>query len=332
MANGECLMVGRAYQKQLRQRLEHGGACRVPPADGTAESSPYFAERSVLNAGAVLCFPVAPRRVAALSYGFAELLCALGLEEKLAVIAPAEDMLVHVLPQYRDALAPIPLLRHCGDGVPTVTELQLLEVDLALCSWYFPEMLALETRDALGFQMYIAESTIPEKAGLEQLYRDILNLGRIFRAEDRAIALVEQLRRRITTLIRRVSRRRPVRVFVYDGGEGEPLTAMKGTLETDLITLAGGENVFGGREGTYSAVSWQQVAEAAPEVIVIHDYLDSMGLQEKQTYLRERPELQQVPAVRQGRFVSLSLLEIFPGVQSANAVETLIRSFHPDAL
>lgn len=338
MADGEHLLVGRTYQKQFRQRLkefhmERGGKMGT---DAVALDIPlppaYSKERSILNAGEVLCFPETPGRVAALSFGMAELVCALGAEERLAVIAPAEDSLGHTLPQYRERLAKVPLLQHCGDGVPTEGELMALEVDLVLCSWYFPHMHPFGKRDTVGYRMYIAESTVPEKAGMEQLYRDILNLGRIFRAEDRAIVLVERIRQRISALRRRISRRPPVRVFVYDGRESQPLTAGKGTLEHDLITLAGGENVFGSIEGSYHTVTWQQVADAAPEVIVLHDYQDSMESEEKILYLKSRPELQAVPAIRQGRFVVLTLLEIFPGVQNAAAVEKLIRCFHPEAL
>ena len=270
--------------------------------------------------------------MAALSYGIAELMCALGLEDKLAALAPAEDILAHTLTQYRDALSGIPLLRHCGDGVPTLEELRALEINLTLCTWYFPEMLGPDARDTAGPQMYLLESTIPENAGMERLYRDILNIGRIFRVEDRSIVLAEQVRRRITALKRRVSGRRRIRVFVYDGGESRPMTAMKGTLENDLITLAGGENVFGNLDGTYHAVSWQQVADADPEVIVLHDYPDSMELEEKLAYLKSRPELRHVSALRQDRFAAVFLIEIFPGVQNAAAIEKMIRAFHPDAL
>lgn len=293
---------------------------------------PYLSERSVRNAGRVICFPSVPGRVAALSYGGAELLCALGLEDRLTAVSPAEDAFEHVLPQYREILASVPLLRHNGDGIPTAEELRALGVDLVLCSWFFPKMLSDGEGNDPGFQMYVTESTIPEKAGLEQLYRDILNLGRIFRVEDRAVALVEQTRMRIAALTRRVARRRPVRVFVYDGGEYEPLTALKGTLENDLIALSGGENVFGGLEGAYGPVGWRQVAEADPEVILLHDYQDSMDAGEKIAFLRGRQELAGVSAVEEGRFVVLTLTEVFPGVQTANAIEKMIRGFHPSAL
>lgn len=310
MTNGERLMTGRVYQKKILQRLD-AFAC---------------------NEGNILSFPETPHRVAALSYGTAELLCALGLGDRLAAVAPAEDILEHTLPEFRETISKIPLLKRNGDGIPAIPDLEGMEIDLVVCSWYYPQMLRSETRSACKLPMYIMESTMPEKAGMEQLYRDILNLGRIFRAEDWAIGLVEQSRLKIAALNRRVSRKKPVRVFVYDGGESEPLTAFKGTLENDLISLAGGTNVFGNLDGSYHTVTWQRVGETKPEVIVIHDYPDSMNIEEKILRLKSRPELKDSPAIEHQRFMILTLAEIFPGIQSADAIQHMIRIFHPEAL
>lgn len=330
MAGGERLEVGRAYRKILLERLrqrevvpEKGSD--MPPWGGSAV---VCAERAVRNAGAVLTFHEAPRRVVALSYGAAELVCALGAEAALTAVAPAEDVLEHVAVRYRAALERIPLLHYHGGGVPSMEALKELAPDLVICGWYYPRMMG----GNYGLPFYITESTVPEKAGLERLYQDILNLGRIFRAEDRALALVEQTRQRIAVLTRRLFRRRPVRVFVYDGQQYEPFTTGRGSLEHDLISVAGGKNVFGHLEGSYQAVSWAEVAEAAPEVILLHDYLDHMTREEKIACLKSRPELRNVPAIRGERFASVFLTEVFPGVQCAGAVEKMVRAFHPDTL
>ena len=335
MAGGEYLEVGRAYRGGLLERLRQTEIT----LESRNESSllehgeePSCPERAIRNLGQVLIFHAVPRRVAVLSYGIAELVCALGAEDTLIAVAPAEDLLEHTSVRYRTILERLPVLRHCGDGVPTTEELNSLEPELVICGWYYPQMIGKEARRKVDFPYFITESTAPEKAGLEQLYQDILNLGRIFRAEDKAIALTEQMRQRIAVLTRRLYRRKAVRVFVYDGQQYEPFTAGRGTLEHALIAVSGGENVFGSREGSYFAVSWAEVAKKAPEVIVFHDYLDSMTLEEKIHYLKSRPELRDVPAIRQNRFVSLTLTEVFPGIQCAGAVEKMIRVFHPDAL
>lgn len=335
MLGGECLEVGRAYRNALLERLRQ---TEITPERGTVSSVPGSGsnkidctERAVRNAGNVLTFHGLPQRVVALSYGAAEIICALGREDTLTAIAMAEDLPSHTSFRYRSTLERIPTLRHCGDGVPTIEELRSLEPDLVICNWYYPRMIG-EFISESSFPFYVTESTIPEKARLEQMYQDILKLGRIFRAEDRAIALVEQTRQRITVLTRRLFKRKPVRVFVYDGQQYRPYTTGRGTLEHDLISIANGENVFGHLEGSYQAVSWSEVAEQAPEIIILHDYQDSMTTKEKIACLKCQPELRNVPAVCQDRFVSLTLTEVFPGIQCAKAVEKLVRAFHPDTL
>lgn len=336
MANGDRLLTGRVYQKKIMQSLDIFRKEQLPlPYLNTGETPVeplYAAQRCVYNEGSVLSFPETPRRAAALSYGTAELLCALGLGDRLAAVAPAEDILEHTLPEFRETISKIPLLKGKGDGIPNISALETLGIDLVVCSWYYPQVLKPEARASCKLPMYITESTIPAQAGMEQLYRDILNLGRIFRVEDRAIYFVEQSRLKIAALNRRVSRKKPVRVFVYDGGEREPLTALKGTLEHDLICLAGGANVFGNLEGSYRAVTWQQAGETKPEVIVVHNYPDSMSMEEKLEYLKQRPELLDSPAIRNQRFVKLTLAKIFPGIQNADAIREMIQVFHPDAL
>lgn len=336
MAGGESLEVGRAYRSVLLEKLRQREIIPEDDISGPVLEREHenvdCMERAVRNVGEMLIFHAAPRRVIALSYGAAELVCALGAEDSLIAAAPAEDILEHTSVRYRSVLAQLPVIHHCGSGVPAIDELKAMEPDLIICSWYYPQMVGSDLREQTGLPLFMMESTIPEKAGIECMYQDILNLGRIFHTEDRAIAMVEEMRRRTAVLTRRLFRKKPVRVFVYDGQQYKPFTSGKGTLEHELISLAGGENVFGQLEASYHAVSWKEIAKAQPEVILLHDYSDSMTQEEKIEFLKQQPELQDVPAIRQNRFISLSLMEVFPGIQCVGAIEKMIRAFHPDAL
>lgn len=336
MTSGECLEVGRSYRNALLVRLRQSGISTEKKdvkigAEGKIRMDDEK-ERAVRNAGKVLAFQNVPQRVIALSYGAAELLCALGAEDALIAIAPAEEIPEHITERYRKILGCVPVLNNRGDGVPDLEELCALTPDLVIGSWYYLRMMEEGLRKPGNASLFIWESTLPKKAGIEQLYQDILNLGKIFRAEDRAVALVEKSRKKMAALTRQLEKCRQVRVFVYDSKQFEPVTTGKGTLEHDLIKAAGGRNVFGHLEEAYRSVSWGAVAQAQPEVFVIHDYPDSMTLQEKMDYLQNRPELKTVPAVLHRRFVALALSEIFPGIQCAAAVEKMIRAFHPDVI
>lgn len=337
MSNGEHLIAARSCRDSLKAKLRefHADTFYAAAPFAPREIFAHCPERSVYNAGKLLSFPSSPKRAAALSYESAEILAALGLAERLIAISPAESTLEYVLPQYRSILNHVPLLTEQNRGVPTLKELKELDADFIFGTYYalhYLERVASAKVSDYQINLYVSEGTIPERATMEGVYRDILNIGRIFHVEDRSIELVEQFRKRIAVMTRSITLQKPVRVFVYDSGESVPYTSMKGTLENHLIALAGGQNIFGAIEKVSGTVAWEQIAQAAPEVIVVHDYVDMRSAQQKIELLNSRKELENVPAIRNGRFVIVSQNEIFPGVQNVNAVEKFIRAFHPGLL
>ena len=80
---------------------------------------------------------------------------------------------------------------------------------------------------------------------------------------------------------------------------------------------------------TWATVSWEEVVERAPEVIVINDY-GSTSLEEKIEELKENPALADVPAIRDGRITSVTLCESFASSMTGDTIEKFARSFHPD--
>lgn len=334
MVNGEHLIVARSYKNAFQERLRffHADAFRT----STYISKDIFEhdlERSVYNAGKILSFPICPKRVVALSYENAELMAALGIEDRLVAVAPAECRITQVSPQYRSKIESIPILTDHDRGIPTLLELKGLELDFIFGSFYSLQTLEKVSGfkiDTDSMNLYITEGTVPESATMESVYRDILNLGRIFQIENRSIQLVEQMRKRIATLTRQVGYCSPVRVFVYDGAESMPYTAMGGTLENNLISIAGGENIFAHTKGTYAPVTWEQVTRANPDVIILHDYEERLSISEKISVLNSRLELRDIPAVKNSRYITLSLTEVFPGIQNTKTVEKLISGFYPN--
>ena len=96
-----------------------------------------------------------------------------------------------------------------------------------------------------------------------------------------------------------------------------------------LIEHAGGVNIFNDLDTTWATVSWETVVERAPEVIVIDDYGDT-SLEEKIAQLKENPALATVPAIQNGRIISVTLCESFASSMTGDTVEKFARAFHPD--
>ncbi|WP_407554701.1 ABC transporter substrate-binding protein [Streptomyces sp. Pv4-95] len=160
---------------------------------------------------------------------------------------------------------------------------------------------------------------------MEALYTDLGNLGRIFGVEQRADKLVTGLKARVAALRKTwADKGGPAKVFVYDSGTDQPFTAGRHAAPDDIITAAGGANVFHPLDKGWTTVGWEPVVKARPEVIVIIDYADRPA-KEKIDYLTSLPSLKSVPAVQNNRFFVLSYGDAVSGPRNITGAEKLGR-------
>ena len=336
MASGERISVGRAYASKLKEKLSQYNTSPVVtsvPCKNAGCGS--VCERSVVNMGKILSFHSTPTRIVALSYSEAEILAALGLTDKIVAIAPAENAPEDVSIKYCETLSKIPIVKRQNLGVPSESTLQSFSPDFVLGSVHSLGALGMASfyeSPLLDFPLYILESTNPQQATLETLYHDIMNIGRIFKVEDKALSIVEYSRRRVALLRKPLAKIMPRKVFAYDNGTEKPYTTGRGTFENDLIHLAGGQNIFDDFPEGYMEASWEQVINADPEFIVVHEYQDGVTGEDKVAFLKSMENLKNVTAVRENKFIIIPLLEIFPSTQSAGTVYKLISRFHVELM
>ena len=333
MKNGEHIIVSRSYVQAVKEHFSM--ANENPSISRYAEKNvlPQVeqAHRSVFNMGKILNFYHIPSRVLALSYGEAELLASLGLTNMITAITPAECSIQDVSPQYRDELGKIPLMRNNNIGIPNSASIQELRIDFILGTAFSRFSYKQEFEQAsIDSMFYVLESTAHGSSTLESWYHDILNIGRIFHVENRAIAMVENARKKIAALVGSYKGKQVRRVFVYDGGTTAPHTSGQNTLENSLITLSGGQNIFENMDECYFTTSWDAVIAKDPEFIFVHDYSDTISTEDKINYLKNREDLQSITAIKNKRIIPFTLLEVFPSVQLVHTVEKLIRTFHSD--
>lgn len=114
------------------------------------------------------------------------------------------------------------------------------------------------------------------------------------------------------------------------GSLGGLSTAGPGTFLDEMITLAGGSNIFSDATGQYPLVSKESLLARAPDVIIdVH----SAGLP-SQTQRKMRNDWQSlaaIPAVANERIYLIEeQLLLIPGPRIAEAAELLARIIHPD--
>ncbi|MBJ9975127.1 ABC transporter substrate-binding protein [Pseudomonas sp. S75] len=279
-------------------------------------------------------FDRAPRRAVSHDINLTGMLLALGLRDHMVGYTGISGWKT-LDPSLREALKGLPELAARYASVENLVE---VDADLFFAGWNYGMRVGgpvtPQTLAPFGIPVYeLSESCswiMPQRtASLEDLYRDLDNLGRIFDVRDRATALIGQLRERIARVAERTAQaaQRP-RVFLYDSGEDRPTTSGRLGMPQVLIGLAGGDNIMADVAASWTQVSWESVVERDPEVIVIVDYGPTRW-QEKRDFLLRQPALQSVEAIRERRFVVLSYLQVTPSVENAAAIETLAKALHP---
>ena len=191
-----------------------------------------------------------------------------------------------------------------------------------------------ETLEPFGIKVYeLTESCThimeKDKASIEDMYNDLLNLGRIFGVEEKANALVDSYRLELSKETENLKSENPLRVFVYDSGEDAPFTAGLYAMPTALIEAAGGTNIMDDFKKSWGTVTWETVIDRNPDVIVIVNY-GNVTAEQKREYMMSNPAFANIDAVKNDRFVTLEYVEATPGPRNINAVKTLLSSFWSD--
>lgn len=188
-----------------------------------------------------------------------------------------------------------------------------------------------ETLEPFGVQVYeLTESCThimdKEKASIEDMYTDLTNLGAIFGVEDEAAELVDGYRAELAAFTSELETGEPLRVFVYDSGEDTPFTAGRYAMPTAMIEAAGGVNIMDDFEKSWATVTWEEVVERNPEVVMIVNY-GEVTAEQKREFMMSNPAFADLDAVKNDRFVTLEYVEATPGPRNIQAIKTLAEAF-----
>lgn len=286
---------------------------------------------SVQSCNRTVSFDAPPARAISNDVNLTEMMLVLGLRDRMVGYTGISGWKT-LDPEMRAGVAELPEL---SAKYPTKEVLAAAEPDFFFAGWNYGMKVGgevtPETLAPLGIKTYeLTESCIHlgprPRASMEDMYTDILNLGRIFGVSDRAEALVAGWKADLARLTAGVDRSTPPRVFVYDSGEKAPFTAGAHAMPSALIEAAGGRNIMDDLEKSWAEIGWETVVERNPEVIVIVNYGDVTAAQ-KIAFLKDNPAFAGIAAVRDDRFVVLDYVEATPGPRNIRAVEKLVAGF-----
>ncbi|WP_331374680.1 ABC transporter substrate-binding protein [Sinorhizobium chiapasense] len=283
-------------------------------------------------------FDAAPKRAISNDVNLTEMMLALKLQDRMVGYTGVSGWKT-LDERLREGVKQLPEL---AEKYPTKEVLLNADADFYFAGWNYGMKVGgevtPETLMPLGIKVYeLTESCIhimaKGKPTMEDMFVDLLNLGRIFGVEERAEALVQGYRNELAEITARIkgAERRPVRVFVYDSGEEKPFTSGRYGIPTAMIEAAGGVNIVDDVEKSWTEISWEPVIDRNPEVVVIVNY-GEVTADQKIAFMKSNPAFRNVDAVKDDRFVVLEYVEATPGPRNIETIRRLARSFHAEAM
>jgi iron complex transport system substrate-binding protein len=181
-----------------------------------------------------------------------------------------------------------------------------------------------------GIAMYTPYCTT-DFATFEDIYRDYETLGRIFDVEDVAakkVAAMKETLARVKETLGDEAYASPVTIFNYDSGKDDAFTACRG-LPGDIFKLAGGISIFDDIDKGWATVSWEQIVERDPQVIIVNEYTVGEA-QEKIDFMYNHAALANVSAVVNKRVYAVHLDSMQGSCGSADAAAAIAAMLYPD--
>ena len=299
-------------------------ATQIPAATATPEPAVV----SINNCGVETVYDTVPQRVVATDTSALEVLVALGLQEHvIGYFGGTPDRLQ---PQHQARAA---LVERLGGSFPYPS----LEAVIApgpdlVFSYGFNESAGLtgqNLRDS-GAHSFSFTEACPDFTGnvtLKVMFEDVRAVARIFGVEERGEEPVAWWEQQIAEVAAAVPAGEPVRVLYFDSGEEAPVTALSGSVMSDIISRAGGVNILSDVSGTWGTVEWEAVVEGDPELVIFVDY-GFGGPDSNRTFLESNPALSGMSAVVNGQYMALTFLQSVPGPQNLDGlikVATVVR-------
>ncbi|MGO4886973.1 ABC transporter substrate-binding protein [Anaerobacillus sp. MEB173] len=284
-----------------------------------------YTEVTIENADRTVTFTEQPQRAVTLNQHTTEVMLALGLEEFMVGTAFLDD---EILPEFQEAYQQIPVL---SDQYPSQEVFLAEEPDFAYAGWssafHEDHIGSIEQLEQYGVKSYLHNSSTIIGPTIEDVYDDILLIGKIFNVEQRAVELIKTMKNQMENIQSTIHpNEKPIQVFVYDSGEMAPLTSSQNFLK-ELIEMAGGENIFADINKNWAEVSWEEVVDRNPELIIIIDYGETT-VEQKKEFLLTHSALENVPAIQEERFVVMPLSAAAEGIRAPLALEILVNGFY----
>jgi iron complex transport system substrate-binding protein len=276
-------------------------------------------------AAALACsntFAQPPQRIVSTAPSITELLYALGLGDRIVGV----DRFSRFPPE---ALRKAKIGDYVNPNLETIASLR-------------PDLVIIPTNPVkLAERLAVLRLKVLEldQESIAKLYESFRTVGQATGAAAQAAKLESTVRGQLETVRTRAAPLKKTRMMFVVGRTPNRLDGLivvgQASYLNQIITLAGGENVFRDAVASYPGVSLEEVLARNPDVIVdMGDMSDTVGVTDEHrrevTSLWER--LSSVAAVKQHRVYAVaSDIYVQPGPRVVDAAKAFLEMLHPEA-
>ena len=232
--------------------------------------------------GVAFAAGIPPRRIVSLIPSTTELLCDLGLADRLVGVT------VYCV-EPRDVVRSKP--RIGGEKDPDLQRIHRLAPDLVIANVEENVRAHVETLRGWGIPVWV---TYPRN--VDDSLRMIRELGEVTGVRERAAVLLEELQPLVAHARAVAAERSPVPVF-YAIWRNPYMTLNADTYLSDVLTTCGAGNIFADCAERYPAVTLDEMAARSPSVILLPDE----PFRFRRAHLKDFAPYAGVPAVRDNR-------------------------------
>lgn len=252
-----------------------------------------------------------PQRIVALAPSIVEVLYKLGLQDRIVGVTDYCD--------YPEEAKSLPVV---GDFSGVNME-KIIEAkpDLILAS----SSMSKDTFQKLADMKYTC--LVAEARTVAQIPETFEMIGRATGTEEKARELADDVTKGFNSIKDVVKDAKKVKTYyVLSFGKDGNWTAGKGTFISDLISMAGGENISDDVE-SWKDYSLEKVVEKGPEFVLI----SGMVANGDKDILKNEKGYMDTPAVKKGRVAILDdNLTQRPGPRIVEGLELIAKALHPE--
>lgn len=301
-----------------------------PDAVTSTSTEPDGSEEPVEvdNCGLDVRFDTPPERIVGLNSGSVDALLALGVEDRIVgALGRAES----IRDDLRGTFEQLPLLDTDTESYPSSEVVLELEPELIYSvypSAFRDTGIASRTELAdLGVRSYLAPGRCPDRdpeepLEFEEIWTEFRQLGALLGVEDAAEELIAEQQAAVESVRDDLPDIEDVEVVWWDAGTDEPMVGACCGAPGMMLRELGVSNAFGDLPDHWATISWEQVIERDPDVVVMVDFGDD-DIADKREYVETDPTLRELRAFREDAVVVLPFSQTTPGLQNVTAVETL---------